>query len=125
MIRIAFPLLLAACASDPGECSQSVAEYCAANGGCPMTFDAAQDPAAWGCGSGQSGRIGVWTCDGVGVAGLSYVDTGMEFYYGADGKLYRIEAWGGALREPRCLAGGGRSVSCAPTTQVTDVCPTP
>ena len=69
MLRVAVVLLLAACASDPAACKQSIAAYCA-NSNCPLTWDAAQDPAAWGCGSGNHPNVTVGVCGDVRVASI-------------------------------------------------------
>lgn len=101
--------LLGACGTDTG-CPESIASYCAANGGCaaapPLTWAAAQDPRSWGCSTGcpsPNSRLILDTCARGSTAIRAGTDTGTEYHYDASGMLDRITSYG--IDRRRCVAG--------------------
>lgn len=123
-MRIAFVLVLAACTSDSSDCTQSIAAYCAGSA-CP-TWDQAQDPTYWGCGSGSSAAVSLGMCGETRFAFVSrsdfarYIDT--TYYYNASGQLVRVTHADGAMDDPLvCVAGAGAEPDCTHETQ-TQLC---
>lgn len=124
--RVAWLVLVAGCAADPAptaaeRCSTSIATYCATNN-CPMTWDAAQQPASWPCDT--SPRISLATCADVSVATFAGIDAGIDFYYDASGQLYRVEHYQVGVGGSICLAGTGEAMACSDPNPVS-VCSAP
>ena len=103
---------------DDGSCGGSVAAACSDMAGCPMTWAAAHDIAAWGltqqtCGE-QTDQVELQTCPDVLVARHKFVDTGYIYYFDpATGDLYRIDGWVVAEKNgPQCVVGNGPATEC-------------
>ncbi|MEP6860002.1 MAG: hypothetical protein ABJE66_05245 [Deltaproteobacteria bacterium] len=104
--------------NDDGSCGGSVQAACGEMNGCPTTWAAAHDIAAWGltettCGN-QTDQIQLSTCPNVLVARRKSVDTGYVYYFHpASGELYRIDYWVAVEKTgPQCVVGDGPAPEC-------------
>jgi hypothetical protein len=124
-LGLLFGALAAGCADDATDsCSMTVAAYCA-NGNCPMTWDAAQQPASWGCDATHQYKISLSTCADVRIATDAGTDNGQKYYYDASGHLYRVESYNVSVKSAnQCIAGTGHAVACSDPNPVS-VCTTP
>jgi|SRR5580700_5406946 hypothetical protein len=114
MARRASPLVLLALAGLPAcvgdACPATVAAYCASPSVlCPMTWQAAQDPASWPC----QQPVALKVCEDVWIA----FEAGTAYYYNPkDGTLYRVEGYDASTGGTICVAGSGETFDCAAST---------
>jgi hypothetical protein len=74
-----------------------------------MTWTAAQDVASWRCPDPTEGEVMLYSCNGVNLARVVYIDAGEELYYDAAGNLYRVESLINVTQH--CAAGSGQVLS--------------
>jgi hypothetical protein len=119
VMRLLLALALAGCASDSADsCPMTVEKYCdGKTRNCPPTLSDAQKVASWNCGNGNGGLVTLTSCGDVHIASIAFIDAGEDFYYDANGQLFRVEEFVNTTQH--CAAGAGEALECNDPNPIT------